>query len=90
MNLEDWREEEALNKMAGLQQERSINPLEEEEPAEEVMVAEAIVKAKQAFADHLSEVYNYDMAYFRLKFVVEHLDASFSEILARTTYEEVG
>ena len=62
----------------------------DEDPEEEVILAEAIVKAKQAFINYLSEEYNYDPAYFRLKIVVEHLDVNFEEVLARTTYEEVG
>lgn len=68
--------------------------MEEEEEElgekEEIIITKGIVKAKEAFQNYLENVHGFDPAYWRLKIVVEGLDAGFEEVLERFTWEDLA
>ena len=60
------------------------------EDSTNVMIAEAVDAAREAFEDVIFEKHGVEPAYCRLKLVVEVLDATFEEVLGRVTYEDLA
>lgn len=75
-------EEEELRKMER-EAEEDLNY------SEEALVTKGILLAKKAFYDYF-ESQDLDPAYWRLKIVVETLDAGFEEVLERITWENLA
>lgn len=74
--------------------EEELRKMEREEEedlnySEEALIAKGVLLAKKAFYDYF-ESQDLDPAYWRLKIVVETLDAGFEEVLERITWENLA